>query len=238
MNSLYHKLAIIFICNALAFTLEANKEVKAATFTFNSTSSFVATDSNRDKVADYIYGAQGSAPIGLNIGQRYDGTYYQEESRIFYDFNIANLHLGPNEVIRSAIFQTRITGVYYYDRLSLLAAYGISEQGVNMSTVFDSGDSLLYEIYLASILREKTVGLVSFSVLPFIGQRVKNNEDFARFGIRNRQVDRYADDDAFISVSGGANLTIETESVPEPTTIFGSALALGVGGWLKQKKSS
>jgi hypothetical protein len=25
---------------------------------------------------------------------------------------------------------------------------------------------------------------------------------------------------------------------PEPTTIFGSALALGVGGWLKRKKSS
>jgi len=28
------------------------------------------------------------------------------------------------------------------------------------------------------------------------------------------------------------------EPVPEPTTIFGSALALGVGGWLKRKKSS
>jgi len=26
--------------------------------------------------------------------------------------------------------------------------------------------------------------------------------------------------------------------VPEPTTIFGSALALGVGGWMKRKKSS
>jgi hypothetical protein len=29
-----------------------------------------------------------------------------------------------------------------------------------------------------------------------------------------------------------------TQPVPEPTTIFGSALALGVGGWLKRKKSS
>jgi hypothetical protein len=28
------------------------------------------------------------------------------------------------------------------------------------------------------------------------------------------------------------------EPVPEPTTIFGSAIALGVGGWLKRKKSS
>jgi hypothetical protein len=28
------------------------------------------------------------------------------------------------------------------------------------------------------------------------------------------------------------------QTAPEPTTIFGSALALGVGGWLKRKKSS
>jgi len=33
------------------------------------------------------------------------------------------------------------------------------------------------------------------------------------------------------------NMTGE-HKVPEPTTIFGSALALGVGGWLKRKKSS
>jgi len=35
-------------------------------------------------------------------------------------------------------------------------------------------------------------------------------------------------------------LTLDGEHtpVPEPTTIFGSALALGVGGWLKRKKSS
>jgi hypothetical protein len=40
---------------------------------------------------------------------------------------------------------------------------------------------------------------------------------------------------------GRSSLVIETvdvaEPVPEPTTIFGSALALGVGGWLKRKKS-
>ena len=31
---------------------------------------------------------------------------------------------------------------------------------------------------------------------------------------------------------------VDFQPVPEPTTIFGSALALGVGGWLKRKKSS
>jgi hypothetical protein len=34
----------------------------------------------------------------------------------------------------------------------------------------------------------------------------------------------------------GAEQIVEVQPVPEPTTIFGSALALGVGGWLKRKK--
>ena len=35
----------------------------------------------------------------------------------------------------------------------------------------------------------------------------------------------------------GSEQTVDFQPVPEPTTIFGSALALGVGGWLKRKKS-
>jgi len=31
---------------------------------------------------------------------------------------------------------------------------------------------------------------------------------------------------------------VDFQPVPEPTTIFGSAIALGLGGWLKRKKSS
>jgi len=36
----------------------------------------------------------------------------------------------------------------------------------------------------------------------------------------------------------GSEQTLDFQPVPEPTTIFGSALALSVGGWLKRKKSS
>ncbi len=36
----------------------------------------------------------------------------------------------------------------------------------------------------------------------------------------------------------GSEQTLDFQPVPEPTTIFGSALALGVGGWLKRKKST
>ena len=35
-----------------------------------------------------------------------------------------------------------------------------------------------------------------------------------------------------------ADETVDVVPVPEPTTIFGSAIFLGVGGWLKRKKSS
>ncbi len=34
------------------------------------------------------------------------------------------------------------------------------------------------------------------------------------------------------------NFNLTAQHVPEPTTIFGSALALSLGGWLKRKKSS
>jgi hypothetical protein len=35
----------------------------------------------------------------------------------------------------------------------------------------------------------------------------------------------------------GSEQTVDFQPVPEPTTIFGSALALSLGGWLKRKKS-
>jgi len=75
-----------------------------------------------------------------------------------------------------------------------------------------------------------------FNVLPFISQRIKNNDSFAGFSFRN------ANEEAYLTLNEDADLTIITvevgEPVPEPPTIFGSALALSLGGWLKRKKSS
>jgi hypothetical protein len=50
----------------------------------------------------------------------------------------------------------------------------------------------------------------------------------------------YQDVTNLFEVGGGfgSEQTVDFQPVPEPTTIFGSALALGVGGWLKRKKSS
>jgi hypothetical protein len=52
MNNLYHKIAVASVCTALGFALGANKEARAATFTFTSTSSSFVVDYNQDGVID------------------------------------------------------------------------------------------------------------------------------------------------------------------------------------------
>jgi len=46
MNKLYHKVAVASVCTALSFTLGANKEAKAVTFTLTGTGFGVENDSN------------------------------------------------------------------------------------------------------------------------------------------------------------------------------------------------
>jgi hypothetical protein len=78
--------------------------------------------------------------------------------------------------------------------------------------------------------------ILNFNILPFINQKITNSDTFVGFNIRAQTYPREV---GYISLEQNASLIIETaEPVPEPTTIFGSALALGVGGWLKRKKSS
>jgi hypothetical protein len=77
--------------------------------------------------------------------------------------------------------------------------------------------------------------LLNWDVTELVNQRVSNGDGFAGFGVRPSNAIYFATGSA--SLTNSAELTIETEPVPEPTTIFGSALALGVGGWLKRNKS-
>jgi hypothetical protein len=228
MYNLYQKVAVTSVCTALGFALGANKEVKAATFTLTSTNNFYLYDINKDGVVDGGNSQNSPLPVGLNLERENDGSYTQTEYRAFYEFNIANLSLPYNTVIRSVILQTRVLEVEWYGPYFEFAAYGINEPLNNIS-VFDAGEYLDNE-YLQ---RDR---VANFSVLPFIAQRIRNNEAFAGFGIRNFQLEHYGDDDGYMILDRNARLIIETEPVPEPTTIFGSALALCLGGWLKRKK--
>jgi hypothetical protein len=79
---------------------------------------------------------------------------------------------------------------------------------------------------------------MSFSVTPFVNRLISENNAFAGFSVLDNG---YHIGEAILN-NRGASLIITTvdvaEPVPEPTTIFGSAIALGVGGWLKRKNSS
>jgi hypothetical protein len=223
MNNLYYKVAVASICTALSFTLGANKEAKAATFTLQYTTSFFVVDANNDRLGDWYYG--GSAPVG---------GYDFGESRTLYEFDLANLSL-TSTIISSAIFQVRVDTVRAFHRYFQMELWGYRGNGEIDVSDFEAGE------YLGStaqgVPNPNSNFDISFDVTRFVNQRVNNNDNFAGFSMR-------ANDwgNATLTSGSGANLIITTADVsnpvPEPTTIFGSALALGVGGWLKRKKSS
>src|SRR4028119_269800 len=103
MNNLYHKFAVASVGIALGFTLGANKEAKAATFTLQPTLTFEVVDLG--------------SPNSSSLDWRGDAYYYTNypsvhsrtnlDRRASYEFNISNLSLA-NALIRHAIVETRI----------------------------------------------------------------------------------------------------------------------------------
>ena len=265
MKNLYHKVAVASVCTALSFTLGANKEAKAATFTLTATE-FLVED---------IYTPNGYGTDGLGdelLNNRYDkefipnegdypsivrfpsvGKTRNRERRAFYEFNIGNLSLAPNTVISSAIFQASIPSA---ESLSFpwlflyLDIFGYVGNGRFDLSDFGAGVWLDRENTLIPFPETIPKDIVNFNVTGFVNERVSNRDPFAGFGIRvenygrNSRVGIYNSGKA--TLGGTTNYTpsliIETadaaEPVPEPTTIFGSAIGLCLGGWLKRKNSS
>ena len=82
----------------------------------------------------------------------------------------------------------------------------------------------------------------NFDVTEFVNQRASKGDAFVGLTVRALDFGSVSMISPNQSSPSGYNLIVQTadvtEPVPEPTTIFGSAIALGVGGWLKRKKSS
>ena len=221
MYNLYHKVVVASVCTALGFALGANKEAKAATFTLTSISSLTVVDSNRDGVGDYSIDFFDNLPVGI-LGP--------EEARTFYEFNIANLSLASNTVISQAIFQTRVNTIFGDDSFFQVDLFGYTgNRRPNIGVNFGAG------VYLDSDQPRQPAQILSFDVTSLFNPNIRNTNVLAGFGIR-------ANGRGNLTLNGDASLIITTvdvpEPVPEPTTIFGSALALSLGGWLKRKKSS
>ena len=231
MNNLYQKVAVASVCTALSFALVANKEAKAAYISLTPTTSFIVGDRNdQDGLGDYI---SGDVPLPVGIIR---GEGYRQEYRAFYEFNLANLSLAPNTVISRVLFRVNSNTISSYERWSRLDLHGYIGDGQADVSDFGAGE-FLGGRYLYNVLLNSTPGIrpyFAFDVLPFIRQGIENNDTFAGFSLRT--------DQAYLTLNEDPSLTIITvdvaEPVPEPTTIFGSAIALGVGGWLKRKKSN
>jgi len=264
MNNLYHKIAVTSICTALSFTLVTHKEAKAATFTLSppETQFFI-----EDRYPQNHYGVDGVGDTFVSPNNPDSSTFFsvlkypgstssfiERERRAFYEFNISNLSLAPNTVIRNVTFQqnieyaARITTTRHI-RSFHLEIFGYVGNGRPDLSDFGTGVSLGIKDAVAVLdrnLYDSDLDFyynrnLRFDVTTFFKEQVNNRDAFAGFGIR-------AQNQPFYNSLGFPNngvatlrepfLIIETEPVPEPTTIFGSALALGVGGWLKRKKSS
>jgi hypothetical protein len=223
MNSLYHKVAVASICTALSFTLGVNKEAKAATFALTATGFNVS--------GTYQMGGTGIWNDNGNSGLLISTNDRNSTMRAFYEFNIGNLSLAPDTVIRRAFFNVQISDIMNGYKYQFIDIVGYVGNGIPDLSDFEAGQRLAL-IDIEPISRYPASS-INIDVTQLLNQRISNGDAFAGFGIRPSTL-TYPEGSARLGNS--AELTIET--VPEPTTIFGSALALGVGGWLKRKKSS
>jgi len=233
MNNLYHKIAVASVCTALSFVLGASEEVKAATITVPPTIQFGTFSYFGHFREDFYTEVSPESNVVLFAPARQGG----DRTRLA-EFNISSFFIAPNTIIKSAVFQDKFSNVLFqrFGGPISLSIFGYIGNGTAELSDPDNG------VFLSSVdISSLSPGdPLNFDVTAFVNQRVSNGNPFAGFAIKTF-------DFAGVTLEGTdalgrSSLVIETddvaEPVPEPTTIFGSAIALGVGGWLKRKKSS
>jgi hypothetical protein len=243
MSNLYHKITVASISIALSLTLGTDKQAKAATITLAPAQFFNTIDQNGDGRGD-LYNLPSLGLKSFPAGT-FSQNYPYGTTRPAYEFNIGNLSLAPN-TIKSAKFNAIIRSL----RISpgdpvYVSLYGYTGNGQADASDFEAGERfpLVSERLYSGDYRTPTFN-ISWDVAPFIKRLLSNNTSaFAGLRVHGDRlsVEGVVSDSADPSHPYSVwypTLEIKTEPVPEPTTIFGSALALSLGGWLKRKKSS
>lgn len=239
MNNLYCKVASASVGIALGFSLGANKEAYSATFTLTDPELFFANGGIGRST--FVFGSRTDNLYSL---QKLYGDF---ESRAFYEFDIGNLSLAPNTVIRSAILKTPIRDARHFGRGDLflvLSGYvGNGRADLSDFDPYNRGSISRGKVIDANSSPRIPRDSIDFDVTRFVNERVNSHDDFAGFSFRIT-ADHVLNSAASLRDNNNAppSLIIETadatEPVPEPTTIFGSALALSLGAWVKRKKAS
>jgi len=240
MNILSPKIAVTSTCTVLSFVLGANPAAKAASFTFTSVPSFVL-DIGYD--GTYIILPGGSGVVKANVLEIAESM----------EFNIGSLLMETNTIITKAVFEVELGSLGNFNvngeivgKPSSLGIFGYVGNGIveglGGSTV--SAADFAAGVFLSSvdISSLSTGDTFNFNVTEFVNQRVSNGDAFAGLTIRALDLGAAGLTNPNKFSPQERSLIVETadvaEPVPEPTTIFGSVIALGVGGWLKRKKSS
>lgn len=222
MNNLYHKVAVTCIYTALSFILVINKEAKAATLSAARSEEFFVEH-------DTQYGFNFTGPKPGPSGHSFlvQKIRYTEQRAIF-EFSLRNLSF-----IKSAIFSIR------GEDLNPGANIFVEILGYTGNIRVDPSDFYAAESLGNLFFTHPDRG--NLDVTRFVSERVNNRDAFVMLGISIPA--SFRGGTTYLSRTYyGPQLLVETadvaEPVPEPTTIFGSTLALGVGGWLKRKKSN
>jgi hypothetical protein len=253
MNNFYHKVAFALACTALSCALGANKEAKAATFNTSSRAflTFQAIDgssSGRDGLGDAV----DSVMFPDDFAQYQNSWYNVERTTVKETAALTEFSL-PNSIrtstgyrtdiritkITNAVFKFRVWHWPSFDYASRpLGLFGYIGNGTAEASDFEAG------VFLDSITfseKEGQFSSVSFNVAPFLNELVSNNNKFAGFAVRSLSDDHrtfFAHPHERFRGPLLLHIEGEYEVVPEPTTIFGSAIGLCLGGWLKRKKST
>ena len=264
MSNFYHKVAVASVGIALGFALGTHKEAKAATFTFTETSRYHLRDPG--DLPD-LGNTSESLAVGIkepqyNTKEDYRAFYEFNIAMLLGDPNIvitrATLQADISH-IRWYRLQSQLE-VYGYtenEKVDPLGVYNIGEYLDQISINFlletdpnlhASSAQLPVPALKGQLSLSNIKGVATFNVLPFINNRIGSNNSFAGFGIRLFNGEGYVtlDPRAYLTITtakvakpvSNPTIPVANERVPEPTTIFGSAIGLCLGGWLKRRKSA
>ena len=261
MNNLYHKVAVVFVCTALGFALGANKEAEAATFssdyylqpfsnlTFQAIDggSYGSFDGQGDTVTNVSDGRNGESPQPHSWHDAIERTDSREVAALLESpfSSITRYLTGYSEnaqitSITNAVLQIYVSYWEPYNDSAVIGVFGYVGNGIAEASDFEAG------VFLDSQEVRGYSGWYDFNVTPFVQQIFSNNNEFAGFALRSLNQNRIVlpisegihSYSPKLIVSGEIEGGVEPEPVPEPTTIFGSAIGLCLGGWLKRKKLS
>jgi len=261
MSNLYHKAAVAFVGIALGFVLGAKEKAYSATFSnftyFYTHLTFHALDGGSygsfDGLGDTVTDVGGWNNPEMGIKSSWDileRTAVSEKAALLEYFlpfvarGVNGYHYLDNARITSishAVLSIEVEHIPSFTEpfndSPVLGIFGYVGNGIAEASDFEAG----------VLLDSTTAGVgewdyVNFNVTPFLSEIVSNNNEWAGFAMRSLNPNFFLLNDRWgrpplLTISGEFEI-IEPEPVPEPTTIFGSAIGLCLGGWLKRKKSS